>query len=153
LIVDWLMIDWLLIDWLLIDWLLIDWLNTCIAHIIHSIECSWRSADGLACSQKVSHPEMKSVSAANGASFPIFPFENFDACWFLYVSTILWLTHRDCGIFIVCAWCSECVHTYTGPRFIPCATCLLHARMHVHKHTKQHTYWFNLVTCILLTAL
>jgi hypothetical protein len=33
------------------------------------------------------------------------------ACWFLYVSTILWLTHRDCRIFKVRAWCSECVHT------------------------------------------
>jgi hypothetical protein len=32
-------------------------------------------------------------------------------CWFLYVSTILWHTHRDCKIFIVRAWCSECVHT------------------------------------------
>jgi hypothetical protein len=41
----------------------------------------------------------------------IFPFENFGACWFLYVSTIMWLTHRDCRIFIVRAWCSECVHT------------------------------------------
>jgi hypothetical protein len=30
---------------------------------------------------------------------------------FLYVSTILWLTNRDCRIFIVRAWCSECVHT------------------------------------------
>jgi hypothetical protein len=42
---------------------------------------------------------------------PIFPFENVGACWFLYVSTILWLPHRDCRIFIVRAWCSECVHT------------------------------------------
>jgi hypothetical protein len=33
------------------------------------------------------------------------------ACWFLYGSTILWLTHRDCRIFIVRALCSECVHT------------------------------------------
>jgi hypothetical protein len=30
----------------------------------------------------------------------------------------LWLTHRDCRILIVRAWCSECVHTHTGPRFI-----------------------------------
>jgi hypothetical protein len=79
------------------------------AHI-HSIECSWRLADVLACSQKVSHPEMRLVSAAIGASFQ-FPFENFGACWFLYVSTISWLTHRNCRIFIVRAWCSECVHT------------------------------------------
>jgi hypothetical protein len=28
----------------------------------------------------------------------------------MYVSTILRLTHRDCRIFIVCAWCSEWVH-------------------------------------------
>jgi hypothetical protein len=29
----------------------------------------------------------------------------------LYVTTILWLMHRDCRIFIVRAWCSKCVHT------------------------------------------
>jgi hypothetical protein len=50
---------------------LIDLLNTFIAHIsilsnAHG-EC-W--ADVLACTQKVSHPEMRLVSAANGASFP-----------------------------------------------------------------------------------
>jgi hypothetical protein len=33
------------------------------AHI-HTIECSWRLADVLACSQKVSHPEMRLVSTA-----------------------------------------------------------------------------------------
>jgi hypothetical protein len=38
------------------------------AHI-HSIECLGRLADVLACSQKVSHPEMRLVSAAIGASF------------------------------------------------------------------------------------
>ena len=38
------------------------------AHI-HSIECSWRLTDVLACSQKVSHPEMRLVSAAIGASY------------------------------------------------------------------------------------
>jgi hypothetical protein len=43
------------------------------AHI-HSVECSWRLADALACSQKVSHPEMRLVSAAIGASFQ-FPYE------------------------------------------------------------------------------
>jgi hypothetical protein len=42
------------------------------AHI-HTIECSWRLADVLACSQKVSNPEMRLVSAAIGASFH-FPF-------------------------------------------------------------------------------
>jgi hypothetical protein len=42
------------------------------AHI-HSIDCSWRLVDVLACSQKVSHPEMRLVSAAIGASFH-FPF-------------------------------------------------------------------------------
>jgi hypothetical protein len=31
--------------------------------------------------------------------------------WFLCVSTIVWLTYRDCRIFIVRAWCCECVHT------------------------------------------
>jgi hypothetical protein len=45
------------------------------------------------------------------AHHSIFPFENFGSCWFLDVSTILWFTHRDCRIFIVRAWCSECVHT------------------------------------------
>jgi hypothetical protein len=33
---------------------------------IHTIECSWRLADVLVCSQKVSHPEMRLVSAAIG---------------------------------------------------------------------------------------
>jgi hypothetical protein len=41
-----------------------------------SIECPWRLADVLASSQKVSHPEIRLVSAAIGASFR-FPFENF----------------------------------------------------------------------------
>jgi hypothetical protein len=42
------------------------------AHI-HSIECSWRLVDVLACSQKVSHPEMGLVSAAidHDMSFPL----------------------------------------------------------------------------------
>jgi hypothetical protein len=35
-------------------------------------------------------------------------------CWFLYVSTILWPMHRDCRIFIVCAWCSGYMCTHTG---------------------------------------
>jgi hypothetical protein len=39
---------------------------------IHSIECSWCLADVLASSQKASHPEMSLVSAAIGASFPLF---------------------------------------------------------------------------------
>jgi hypothetical protein len=38
------------------------------AHI-NSFECSWRLADVLACSQKVSHPEMRLVSVAISASF------------------------------------------------------------------------------------
>jgi hypothetical protein len=38
----------------------------------HSIECSWRLADVLACSPMVSHLEMRLVSAAIGASFPFF---------------------------------------------------------------------------------
>jgi hypothetical protein len=42
---------------------------------------------------------------------PIFPFETFGTCWFLYVSTILWLAHRDCRIFIVSAWWCACLHT------------------------------------------
>jgi hypothetical protein len=42
------------------------------AHI-HTIECSWRLADVLACSEKVSHLEMRLVSAAIGSSFH-FPF-------------------------------------------------------------------------------
>jgi hypothetical protein len=42
---------------------------------IHTIECSWRLANVLACSQKVSHPGMRLVSAAIGASF-YFPFWN-----------------------------------------------------------------------------
>jgi hypothetical protein len=45
--------------------------------LIHSIKCSWRLADVQACSQKVSHPEIRLVSAAIGAAvMPIFPFHN-----------------------------------------------------------------------------
>jgi hypothetical protein len=55
-------------------------------------------ADILACSQKVSHSEMRMVSAAICSSFPFSFLRTFGACWFLYVSTILWLTHRDCRI-------------------------------------------------------
>jgi hypothetical protein len=40
------------------------------AHI-HFIECSWHLADVLACSQKVSHSEMRLVSPAIGASFQL----------------------------------------------------------------------------------
>jgi hypothetical protein len=61
--------------------------ETCVD--IHSIECSGRLADVLSCSQKVSHPEMRLVSAAIGASLHFPSFENFGASWFLYVSTIL----------------------------------------------------------------
>jgi hypothetical protein len=49
------------------DWLIEHFYS---AHI-HSIECSWHSADVLACSRKVSHPEMRLVSAAIGTSFHI----------------------------------------------------------------------------------
>jgi hypothetical protein len=80
------------------------------AHI-YSIECSWHLTDVLACSQKVSHPEMRLVSAAVGASFH-FPFWEL---WCILVSVcfhnLMWLAHRDCRIFIVRAWCSECIHT------------------------------------------
>jgi hypothetical protein len=51
------------------------------AHI-HSIECSWRLADVLACSQKVSHPEMRLVSAAIGTSFHF----SFWELWCMLVS-------------------------------------------------------------------
>jgi hypothetical protein len=44
----------------LIDWLIEHFYS---AHI-HSVEWSWRLADVLACSQKVSHPEMRLVSAS-----------------------------------------------------------------------------------------
>jgi hypothetical protein len=58
------------------------------AHI-HTIESSRRLADVPACSQKVSHPGMRLVWCCLLAHPSIFPFENFGACWFLYVSTIL----------------------------------------------------------------
>jgi hypothetical protein len=54
-----------------------DFDRTLFGAYIHSIECSWRLADVLAdflaCIQKVSHPEVRLVSAAIGASFH-FPF-------------------------------------------------------------------------------
>jgi hypothetical protein len=46
------------------------------------------------------------------AHHSIFPFENFGACWFLYVSTILWLTHRDCRIYSACLM-SQVLNAYT----------------------------------------
>jgi hypothetical protein len=53
-----------------INWL-IDWL---IEHLysahLHSIECSGYLADVLACSQKVSHPEMRLVSAFVSSIIP-----------------------------------------------------------------------------------
>jgi hypothetical protein len=58
------------------------------AHI-HIIESSRRLADVLACCQKVSHPGMRLVSAASWRIIPFSLFENFGACWYLYVSTIL----------------------------------------------------------------
>jgi hypothetical protein len=41
--------------------------NIYFYYFIYYMECSWRLADVLAYSQKVSHPEMKLVSAAIGA--------------------------------------------------------------------------------------
>jgi hypothetical protein len=50
---------------------------TLIEHLysahIHFFECSWRLADVLTCSQNVSNPEMRLVSAAIDASFPYEP--------------------------------------------------------------------------------
>jgi hypothetical protein len=37
--------------------------------LIHSAECSWRLADVLAFSEKVSHPEMRLINAAIGAPY------------------------------------------------------------------------------------
>jgi hypothetical protein len=67
----------------LIDWVS-EWVSEwVIKHLfIHFLQCSWRLADLLACSQKVSHPEIILVSAAIGASFPFPLFEDFGACWF-----------------------------------------------------------------------
>jgi hypothetical protein len=54
-----------------VPWECHDWYWLIDEHAqIHSIECLWRLADVLACSQKVSHPEMRLVCAAIGASFP-----------------------------------------------------------------------------------
>jgi hypothetical protein len=94
----------------LIDWL-IDWL---IEHLysaqIHSVECSWPFFLMFWSVLKTCHI-LKLLSAAKLTHHSHFPtFENFGACWFLYISTILGLTHRDCRIFIVRAWCFECVH-------------------------------------------
>jgi hypothetical protein len=49
-------------------------------------EFSWRLADVLASSQ-MSQPEPG--LGCHRCIIPIFPFENFGACWFLYVSTLL----------------------------------------------------------------
>jgi hypothetical protein len=105
-------------------WLII----TCIAHISIIIECSWRLADVLACSQKVSHPEMRLVSAANLTHHSHFPFwETLNKKFKFKLKSLLRnLVHagfcmfpQSCdfrpetagSIFIVRAWCSECAHT------------------------------------------
>jgi hypothetical protein len=78
------------------------------AHI-HTIESSRCLADVLACSQKVSHPEMRLVSAA---SWCIIPFSLLRTL--VHAVSVCFhnlVTYRDCRIFIVRAWCSECVHT------------------------------------------
>jgi hypothetical protein len=102
-------------NFIFLPWPLNDWLIDLIEHLygahIHSIECSWRLVDvELACSQKVSHPKDETGQCCHWRIIPVFPFENFSACWFLCVSPICWLTHRDCRIFIERAWCSACVH-------------------------------------------
>jgi hypothetical protein len=102
-----------LIDWL-IEWL-IDWLikHLYTAHI-HSIECSWRVANVLACSQKVSHPEMRLVSAA---SWRIIPFWEI---WCTLVSVrfhnLMTYAQRLQDLYSACLmfW----MRTHTGPRFI-----------------------------------
>jgi hypothetical protein len=75
------------------------------AHI-HSIECSsWPMFSPVF---RRCHTLRWDWSVLPLVHHSIFPFENFGACWFLYVFTILWLKHRDCRVFIVRAWCSEC---------------------------------------------
>jgi hypothetical protein len=71
------------------------------AHI-HSIECSWRLADVLACFQKVSHPEMRLVSAAIGASLPIFLLRTLVHAGFCMFS-------QSCDVRTVTAGSLQCV--------------------------------------------
>jgi hypothetical protein len=96
--------------WELWCMLLIDWFNTSIAHIIilSNAHGAWLMFWPVV---RRCHILRWDRSVLPLAHHSIFPFENIGACWLLHVSTILWLTHRDCRVFIVRAWCSECVHT------------------------------------------
>jgi hypothetical protein len=71
---------------------LIDWLNTFIAHmsILSNAHGAWPMFWPVL---RRCHILRWDWSVLPLAHHSIFHFENFGACWFLYVSTILWLTH------------------------------------------------------------
>jgi hypothetical protein len=52
------------------------------------------------------------------------------ACWFLYVFTILWLTHRVQDLYSACLMFWMCTHT--GPRFIVSPECCHCSRNCLH---------------------
>jgi hypothetical protein len=78
-----------------------DWLYTCIAHrsILSNAHGAWLIFWSVLRRCKVTSWD-ETGQCCHWRIIPISPFENFGACWFLYVSTILWLTHRDCRILI-----------------------------------------------------
>jgi hypothetical protein len=97
-----------LTDWL-IYWLIYHFYS---AHI-HSIKCLWRLANVLASSQKVSHPEMRLVSAAIGTLFH-FPFwELWCMLVFVCFHNLVTYAQRLQDLYSACLmfWISECIHT------------------------------------------
>jgi hypothetical protein len=85
--------------------------------LIDSLKYTWCLADGLACSQNMSHPEMRLVSAAIGTSFSFSLLKTLVHAGFCMFP----LAHRDCRIFIVHAWRSKCNLVQAGFCMLPLA--------------------------------
>jgi hypothetical protein len=93
-----------LIDLLIDGWM--DGLNTCLwcTYLCRYTHGAWPTFWSVLKKCHMLGWHWSVLPLAHHSYFPFFYFANFGACWFLYVSTILWLTHRDCRIF-------RCVHT------------------------------------------
>jgi hypothetical protein len=91
------------------DWL-IDWLNTCIAHIsiLSNAQGAWPMFWLVLIRCHILRWDWSLLPLARHSHFA---FWELSCVRFSECSTILWLSHRDCRILVVRAWCSECVHT------------------------------------------
>jgi uncharacterized protein YfaT (DUF1175 family) len=89
----------------------------CSAHI-HFYQMFMRLADVLACSQKVSNPEMRLVNAAIGVFFPCFLVRTLVHAGFcMFPQSPHTHTGRDCRILV--RFISECLQiTHTSSWFI-----------------------------------